>query len=130
MLKNCAAMGLIAASIAGLSSAPGWAANATAQDDRNVVYYSTRSTVTEAIPAVLQYCADQGGSGCVLLGSNTSDGYGAVAQSQTRVSTATGYDSQADADGVALNICARKTPAYDSCKVTLRFFDSNGSSSR
>jgi hypothetical protein len=117
--------GLLAIILAGVNQAPSRSAVAVAQDHRDVFFYSIRPTLSEAFSNVLQYCGNGGGRNCIVVNTNNSGGFGAVAQSRSRYGVAAGYDSQADANRAALRSCSRNTPDYDPCTVTLNFYDSN-----
>lgn len=129
MKGNIAALVLIAMGITGIIHAPAEGATVLTRDGRDIFYRVTRPSLDQAYADALQYCANEGGRGCTVISTNAYSGYGAVAQSASRYGTAMGYASQEEANRAALNGCASRLPAGETCRITLRFFDGNGSRS-
>ena len=123
MWKQISVLSLIVTGIAGLSQAPALAATAIAMDNQGAVYRTSHLSLNQARARALGYCVSQGGRGCAVIMTNVRSGFGAVAHSGSRVGTSTGYSTQAKANRVALYNCVLNTPANDSCRVTLQFFD-------
>lgn len=122
MKRNIAVLALMATGMAGVIHAPAEGATAIAMDNQDIVYYVTHPSLDQAHADVLNYCVNEGGQGCTVIGTNAYSGYGAVAQSARRWGTAMGYASQEEANRAALDGCGNQN-----CQVTLEFFDGNGS---
>jgi hypothetical protein len=118
---------LITTTTVGLNQVSANGATVIAMDNQDVVYSATRASLDQARNDVLNYCANEGGQGCTVISTNAYSGYGAVAQSASRYGTAMGYASQEEANRAALNGCASRLPAGETCRVTLQFLDGNGS---
>lgn len=81
------------------------------------------SVLSLIVTGIAGLSQSQGGKGCAVIMTNVCSGFGAVAQSGSRVGTSTGYSTQAKAKHAALNSYVLNTPANDSCQVMLQFFD-------
>jgi hypothetical protein len=118
---------LLAATTIGINQGSANGATVIAMDSQDVVYRATRPSLNQARADALGYCASEGGQGCTVISTNAYSGYGAVAQSASRYGTAMGYATQEEANRAALDGCASRMPANETCRVTLQFFDGNGS---
>jgi Domain of unknown function (DUF4189) len=123
MWKTISVLSLVTTSMIGFNHASAQGATVITMDNQDVVYASSRSSLSQARAAALNYCAREGGKGCTVIGTNAHSGFGAVAQSASRYGTSMGYATQEAANRAALNGCASQMPANESCRVTLQFFD-------
>jgi Domain of unknown function (DUF4189) len=125
MWKTIPVLSVVTTSIIGFNYASAQAATVIAMDNRNVIYYSSRSSLNQARAAALNYCASEGGKGCSVIRTNSYSGFGAVAESSSRYGTAMGYETQAEANRAALRSCVSQMPANESCRITLQFLDNH-----
>ena len=129
MWKNFAVLSLVATGITGIIYTPAQGATAIVADSQYVFYRASHSSLDQARAEALEYCVSKGGKNCTVVAANSNPGFGAVAESPSTYSATTGYATQEEANRIALNVCARQTPASETCRVTLQFFDGNGSRS-
>lgn len=125
MWKQISALSLlIVTGITGLSQAPALAATAIATDNQGTVYRVTHRSLSVARARVLTNCVSEIGGGCNVVMTNRFAGFGAVAHSPSYAGFATGADSQAKANRMALQQCRVRTPRYQICRLKSQFFDS------